>query len=165
LTGRVKRVNRWMTASASGLLPTSLSAMVGAGVGATRRDHGVDAGSGREIGRQRRTAPAHRFEIGHGRDRQPVLQPHQDLRAIILRPFDQPSLVEGGCLGRKHELAGRGKLALVGQFDLNDACALSLQDRNRLIENPRDFGIEIVDIERGGHADGEAFDRALPTAL
>jgi hypothetical protein len=35
LIGRVKRVMRWITASASGLLPTSLSAMVAAGIGAT----------------------------------------------------------------------------------------------------------------------------------
>ena len=32
---RVNRVSRWITASASGLLPTSLSAMVGAATGAT----------------------------------------------------------------------------------------------------------------------------------
>jgi len=35
LIGRVKRVSRWITASASGLLPTSLAAMLGAATGAT----------------------------------------------------------------------------------------------------------------------------------
>jgi len=35
LIGRVKRVRRWITLSASGLLPKSLSAMVGAATGAT----------------------------------------------------------------------------------------------------------------------------------
>jgi serine/threonine protein kinase len=34
-TGRVNRVSRWITASALGLLPTSLSAIVGAGTGPT----------------------------------------------------------------------------------------------------------------------------------
>jgi hypothetical protein len=35
LIGRVNRVNRWITASAPGLPPTSLSAMVGAATGDT----------------------------------------------------------------------------------------------------------------------------------
>ena len=126
-----------------------------------RRDHRIGAVDGREVGRQRRTAPAHRFQIGHGRYRQSVLQPHEHLRAVILRPFDHPSPVEGGGLGREHELAGRGELALVGQFDLDDLGAFLLEHRQGLVEHARDLGIEIVDVERGGHADPQSLDRLL----
>ena len=124
-----------------------------------RRDHGIDAGHRRKMRRQRRAAPAHRFEIGDAGDRKPVLQPHQDLRAVILRTLDQPALVERGGFDGEHQLAGRGELALVRQFDLNDIGALALEHRDRLVEDAGDFGIEIVDIERRGHADGQAFDR------
>src|SRR5205814_1607325 len=78
-----------------------------------RRDHRIGSFDGSEVGGQRRATPAHRLEIGHGGYRQSGLQPHQDLRAIILRPFDHPALVEGSRLGREHALAGRGELALI----------------------------------------------------
>ena len=125
-----------------------------------RRDHRIGAGDRREVGGERRTAPAHRFEIGHGGNGEPVLQPHQDLRAVILRPLDHPALVEGGGFGREHELAGGGELALVRQFDLDDLGALFLEGGDGLVEHPRHLGIEIVDIEGGGHADLEALERA-----
>ena len=99
--------------------------MVGAGNRRDRRDHRIDAGDRGEMRRQRRTAPAHRFEIGHRGDREPVLQPHQDLRAVILRPLDHPSLVEGGRFDGENQLAGGSELTLVRQFDLDDFGALA----------------------------------------
>ena len=61
--------------------------------------------------------------------------------------------MKGGGFDRENQLAGRGELALVRQFDLDDVGALALEDGDRLVEDLGDFGIEIVDIEGGGHAD------------
>src|SRR3954454_4974138 len=72
------------------------------------RDHGVDARDGGVMRSQRRTAPAHRFNIGDRRNRKPVLQPHQNLRAVILRPFDQPTLVKCGGFDGENKLTCRG---------------------------------------------------------
>ncbi len=58
-----------------------------------------------------------------------------------------------------NQLTCRGKLALIRQFDLNDVCSLDLEDGDRLVEYSRDFGIEIVDIKGGGHADAQPFNR------
>ena len=120
-----------------------------------RCDHGIDAGNGCEVRRQCRAAPAHRFEIGHAGYREPILQSHQDLRSVILRALDQPSLVKRGRFDGENQLTCRGELALIRQFDLNDVCALTLQDGDRLVEYARDFRIEIVDIEGGRHADAQ----------
>ena len=98
--------------------------MVAAGIGATGAITASVPVDRREVRGKRRTAPAHRLEIGHAGNRKPVLQPHQDLRAVILRPLDHPALVEGGGFGGEHDLAGRGELALVRQFDLDDLGAL-----------------------------------------
>jgi len=120
------------------------------------RQHDIDTCGRCKISRQRRAAPAHRLEIRHPRYRKAILQPHQHLRAVILRALDHPSLVEGGGFGSEHQLARRGELALVRQFDRHDLCALALQRRHRLIENARGVRVEIVDIERGRHADRQS---------
>ena len=87
--------------------------------------------------RQRRPAPAHRLEIADARYRKPVLQPHQNLRPVVLRALDQPALVKGGGFDGENQLARRGELALVRQFDLDHIGALAFEDGNRFVEKPR----------------------------
>jgi len=79
------------------------------------------AGDCGKIRCQRRTSPAHRLEIGHGRDRETVLQPHQHLRAVIAAARSSNACVKRRLRSQAHELAGGGKLALVGQLDRDDS--------------------------------------------
>ena len=90
-----------------------------------RREHGIEALDGGEVLGECCAAPAHRFEVSHGWDRQPVLQAHQHLRPIFLRPFDHPRLVECRGLDGEHDLAGAGEAALLGQRDPGDGCAFA----------------------------------------
>ena len=62
-------------------------------------------------------------------------------------------------------MRGRGKLALVRQFDLNDVGTLALENRHGIIDDARDLGIEIVDVEGCGDADGQALDRPFTAAV
>jgi len=161
----VNRVSRWIRDSASGLLADIALGNGRAATGATGADHRIDAAT---AARCADNAEPRSASLRDRSRRGLQARSASACRTCARNPADarSASACETAASTARNQLTARGELALVWKFRPGQFSALTVSRRNAFRrEIAPHFRIEVVNIERGGHADREAFDGSRAAAM